>query len=233
MNYGEARKLKFNDQEKIAILDVVKSAQEQINKIPFSVFKPSIDAIKIYQSQIEKLNEISRIFNPEFIQNIYRIAQKQAEVLKSFNENHLYINRPLEYGIAIPAKIDRREEKIGKLKNEINLLKKEIEIYKSKENSSLLEINSFGNFIYKGKFLKISADSNSGKFLKKILEDKNHFISDEYCQSEFKCPTSKEITYIIRDLNKIYLSKDNLKAKLRRCRDAKGYILEGVAELKS
>lgn len=231
MKNGKTKKIKSDDIETGVIINAIESAQEQINKISFSFPEIKIDTTKIYQPYIDVLTKISTTFPSDYLQNIYKVIQKQLEFFKAYNEKFLYINITQDHKIAIPAKIDKKKE-IGKLKNEINLLKKEIEIYKSKENSSLLEINSFGNFIYKEKFLKISADSNSGKFFKKILEDKNHFISDKYCQSEFNCPTTKEITYIIRDLNKI-LSKDNLKVKLRRCRDAKGYILEGITETKS
>ena len=152
MKYSEARKLMINAREKEVILGIVKSAQEQIDKIPLSVFQPSIDIFNAYQSQIESLNKISGMFNPEFIQNIYKIAQKQAEVLKSFNENRLYINRPERYRIPIPTMIDQRTEEIGELKSEIDVLKKEIEKYKIKEDSSLLEINSFGIFYIKENF---------------------------------------------------------------------------------
>ena len=228
MNYGEARKLMFDNKEKEVILDLVKSAQEQIEKIPKSFFQINTSVLQAYDTQVKMLSAVA---DSEFVKNAFKIAQKQIEVFSSLNNNFLYTNRPIEYKNILPIR-DGKIEEIEILKDEVKTLKKKIESYESRENNLSLEINSFGNFLYKGKFLKISTDNNQGKFLRIILENENHFISDKYCQSEFNCPTTKEITYIIRDLNKI-LSKDNLKVKLRRCRDAKGYILEGITETKS
>lgn len=228
MNYGEARKLTFGDKEKEVILDLVKSAQEQISKIPKSFFQINTSVLQAYETQVKMLSAVA---DSEFVKNAFKAAQKQVEIFDSLNKNLLYINRPIEYKTILPIR-DGKIEEIETLKNEVKTLKKKIESYESKENNLSLEINSFGNFLYKGEFLKISTDNNQGKFLRSIIENENHFISDKYCQSEFNCPTTKEITYIIRDLNKI-LSKDNLKVKLRRCRDAKGYILEGIIETKS
>lgn len=115
----------------------------------------------------------------------------------------------------------RKENKIKILEEKLNII----------NNNFELEIIENGLFKYKGKLMKVSTDSNPGKFLKYILENNNHFISDEYCKFEFNCQTPKDITYIIRDLKKD-LSKDNLEIKLRRCRDAKGYALENI-EFKS
>lgn len=228
MKYGEARKLMINQKEMQAVIDSVKSVQEQFNKIPKSFFQIDTSVLQAYDTQVKMLSAVA---GSEFVKNAFKAAQKQIEIFSSLNNNFLYTNRPIEYKAILPIR-DGKIEEIETLKDEVKTLKKKIESYESKENNLSLEINSFGNFLYKGKFLKISTDNNQGKFLRNILENENHFISDEYCQREFNCPTTKEITYIIRDLNKI-LNKDNLKVKLRRCRDSKGYILEGITETKS
>jgi len=225
---------KSNGVEMGVIIDAIESAQRQINKIPFSVFESSINTVANFQTSATKsLIEIVNSIDYGFIQEMSKIIQRQTEILKTFNDSFLYINRPETYRIAIPEKIDKKTKEIKELKNKIEVLKEEVEKYKAKENSSSLKVNSYGIFSYKGKNLKVSADSNSGKLLKYIIEDKDHFVPDEYCQQNFNCQTSKEITYITRDLNKVYLSKDGLNIKLRRCRDSKGYILEGIKEIKS
>lgn len=189
--------------------------KEQINRLNKSFrdcpqnYKEQIDSV---DKQIIKITEELDTIDIDSIKE--RLSKKNIDVFREETNKNFNI---------------LREE----LKKDLDNLKEKAKKLKFDETNFGLEVLDSGNFKYKRKFLKISTDSNSGKFLKHILEDKNDFISDEYCQHEFNCPTVKEITYIIRDLNKTYLSKDNLKAKLRRCRDAKGYILEGIVELKS
>lgn len=212
----EREKLIFLSKQVCQKMDNLPDISGLIDTATFKKFNGYIDSICNFTDQFK----IS-----EFTKNIFDIG----ETVKKLNIPSINYLPQSNYS----QTNTNNYKDIKELEDKINDLKKEIALYESKESNFGIKINIIGNFFYKNKLLKISTDSNVGKFLKYVIENKDHFISDEYCKNEFNCPTSKEITYIIRDLNKTYLSKNSIKAKMRRCRDAKGYTLEGIIETKS
>ncbi len=227
MNFRETRKLTFNDKEKEIIIDLVKSAQEQINKIPKSFFQINTSVLQAYDAQVKMLSAVA---NSEFVKNAFKAAQKQIEVFNSLNNNLLYTNRPIEYKAILPIKSNGEIEEVKELKAKIDSLEDKLKFYKSKENKFEIEITSTGEFFYKGRKLCITTNSIAGKFFKRSLEDGNNFVSDEYCFNELKCDQIKNLK---RDVNNKYLKRDSLKAIMNRSGDSTGYVLARIVELRS
>lgn len=233
MNFRDARQLMIGEKERQLIVDLSKSIQDQFDRIPKSFFQVN----SMLDSVVPQLAIMSQTINSDFVKQAVEISKKQMEAFEVINKS-LFI-KPLEYRIGnniTPITTSHSDFEIAELKKQIQERDKQINLMKSKiekDETFGLEILKNGILKYKGNPLRITTDSNAGKFLKYVIENKDHFISDEYCKSEFNCSTSKEITYIIRDLNKTYLSKNSIKAKMRRCRDAKGYVLEDIVETKS
>ncbi|HRY56809.1 MAG TPA: hypothetical protein P5014_01460 [Patescibacteria group bacterium] len=227
MKYGEARKLIFDNKEKEVILDLVKSAQEQISKIPKSFFQINASVLQAYDTQVKMLSAVA---DSEFVLNAFKAAQKQIEIFSSLNNNFLYTNRPIEYKAILPIKSNGEIEEVKELKAKIDSLEDKLKFYKSKENKFEIEITPTGEFFYKGKELCITTNSLAGKFFKCSLEDGNNFVSDHYRFNELKCDQIKNLK---RDVNNKYLKKDGLKAIMHRSGDGAGYILTEIIELGS
>jgi len=231
MKYGEARKLMFDEKEKEIILDLVKSTQEQIEKIPKSFFQININTLKTYQSQAQDLLiNANKVLNSEFFKNTLKIAQQQVKTFESLNNKFLYTNRPIEYKAILPIRNNGEINEVKELKAKIDSLEDKLKLYKSRENNFEIEITPMGDFIYKGRKLCVGTNSNPGKFLERGLKNENNFISDQYCFDVLKCGQIKNIK---RDLNNKYLKKDGLKAVVNRSGDKKGYVLSKIIEIKS
>lgn len=229
MNYDEVRKIKVSESQRKLIVSLTKSIQDQFDHIPKSFFQINT----ILDGITPQLSILYKTLNSDFIKQAIEVSKKQMEAFEVVK--NLYV-KPFEYGISnnvIPiSTTNPKDFEIADLKKQIQERDRQIILMKSKiekDETFGLEILKNGVLRHKGNLLKTTTDSNAGAFLKESIENKNHFVSDKFCEEKLSCQSSREITFIIRDLNR-YLKKDGLTAKYIRNRNSKGYTLCQITE---